>query len=209
MKLTKYEHACFTVEKDGELLVVDPGGYTTDFIAPEAVVAVVITHRHGDHFDHDMLAEIIDKNPGALVIGPEAVVSQIETFETRPVSGGDSVAVGGFNLEFFGGQHAVIYPALPVDQNVGLLINDLIYYPGDSFAQPDDRQVDTLALPVSAPWMKISEAVDFALSIKPRFMFPTHDAILSAVGKNLADNLIPKLVPESDYQRIDGQTVEV
>ena len=26
MKLTKYEHACFTVEKDGKLLVVDPGG---------------------------------------------------------------------------------------------------------------------------------------------------------------------------------------
>ncbi len=209
MKLTKYEHACFTVEKDGQVLVVDPGGYTTDFIAPEDVVAVVVTHRHADHFDHDLLAEIIDKNPSALVIGPEAVVKQIETFETRSVDAGDSVEVGPFNLEFFGGQHAVIHPALPVDQNVGLFINDMIYYPGDSFAIPEGRLVDSLALPIAAPWLKISEAVDFALAIKPRFMFPTHDAILSDVGHNLADNLVPKLVPESDYKRIDGQTVEI
>lgn len=209
MKLTKYEHACFTVEKDDEVLVVDPGGYTTDFIAPENVVAVVITHRHGDHFDRDLLDSIIDKNPNALIIGPEDVIKQIETFETRSVGAGDSVEIGGFNLEFFGGQHAIIHPALPVDQNVGVLINDLIYYPGDSFAVPEGRSVDTLALPVAAPWLKISESIDFALALKPRFMFPTHDAILSIVGHNLVDNLVPKLVPESDYRRIDGQTIEV
>ena len=209
MKLTKYEHACFTVEKDGEILVVDPGGYTTDFIAPEGVVAVVITHIHGDHFDRDLLDSIIDKNPGALIIGPEDVVKQIETFETRPVDASDSVEVGGFNLEFFGGQHAVIHPSLPIAQNVGVMINDLIYYPGDSFATPDGRPVDTLALPVAGPWMKISEAIDFALAVKPRFMFPTHDAVLSDVGRALPDGTVPKLVPESDYRRINGQTVEV
>ena len=27
MKLTKYRHACFTVEKDSKLLIVDPGGF--------------------------------------------------------------------------------------------------------------------------------------------------------------------------------------
>jgi L-ascorbate metabolism protein UlaG (beta-lactamase superfamily) len=209
MKLTKYEHACFTVEKDGKVLVVDPGGYTTDFIAPEAVVAVVITHIHGDHFDHDLLDSIIDKNPGALIIGPEDVVKQIEAFETRSVDAGDSIEVGGFNLEFFGGQHAVVHPSLPVAQNVGVLINDLIYYPGDSFAIPEGREVDTLALPVAGPWMKISEAIDFALKVKPRFMFPTHDAVLSDVGRALADGTVPKLVAEPDYRRIDGQTIEV
>ena len=52
MKLTKYEHACFSVEHDGMTLVVDPGNFTTDFIAPEGVIAVVITHEHSDHFDH-------------------------------------------------------------------------------------------------------------------------------------------------------------
>ncbi len=209
MKLTKYEHACFTVKKDGEVLVVDPGGYTTDFIAPENVVAVVVTHHHGDHFDHDQLAAIVDKNPKALIIGPEDVVKQIEVFETRSVDAGDSVEVGGFNLEFFGGQHAVIYPSLPVAQNVGVLINDLIYYPGDSFALPEGRQVDTLALPVAAPWLKVSEVIDFALAIKPRFAFPTHDAILSDIGRRLPDSTVPSLLPDTIYKRIDGQTIEV
>lgn len=90
MKLTKYEHACFTVEKDGQLLVVDPGNFTTDFIAPEHVVAVVITHEHADHFDHEQIEAIIDKNPNAVVVGPVDITSKIEAFNTKAVAAGES-----------------------------------------------------------------------------------------------------------------------
>ena len=46
MKLTKYEHACFIVEKDGVSIVVDPGSLTTDFSTADHVAAIIVTHEH-------------------------------------------------------------------------------------------------------------------------------------------------------------------
>ena len=58
MKLTKYEHACFTIEAEGKLVVVDPGAFTTDLGTPENVVAIVVTHEHPDHFDVNALGAL-------------------------------------------------------------------------------------------------------------------------------------------------------
>lgn len=189
MKLTKYEHACFTVEKDGQILVVDPGNFTTDFIAPEHVAAVVVTHEHADHFDHEQLEAIIDKNPNAVIVAHPDLTSKIEVFTTKAVTTGESYSIGAFDLQFFGGQHASIHDSLASTPNLGVLINDLLYYPGDSFAVPD-AGVDTLALPVTAPWLKIGDVMDFVVAVRPRVAFPTHDAIASNLGKGLVDRLI-------------------
>jgi L-ascorbate metabolism protein UlaG (beta-lactamase superfamily) len=209
MQLTKYEHACFTVEKDGQLLVVDPGGFTTDFIAPGGVVAVVVTHDHGDHFDHEQLAAIINENPNTIIVGPDTVTSQIEAFSTKTVAAGDMLEVGPFRLAFFGGSHATIHPTLPTTANVGVMINDLLYYPGDSFALPG-KPVDTLALPVGAPWLKISEVMDFLSQVHPRLAFPTHDAVLSQIGKELADGRLGTTASENGgtYQRL-SETITI
>lgn len=190
MQLTKYEHACFTVEKDGQLLVVDPGNFTTDFIAPEHVVGIVITHSHPDHFDQELVAAIIDKNPEAVIIADASIIETIEAFPAHRVAAGDNYTVGPFDLAFFGGTHATIDSSMTVPPNLGVMVNDLLYYPGDSFAMPHDRSVDTLALPIAAPWLKISEALDFLQAVNPRAAFPTHDAILSPLGQALVDRLV-------------------
>lgn len=206
MKLTKYEHACFTVEKDNQILVVDPGAFSSDFLPPENVIGVVITHEHGDHYDHDMIAQIVDKNPDALILGHESVVSHIEVFETKAVAAGEIVTVGPFELEFFGGLHALIHESIPRVANLGVLINELLYYPGDSFNLPE-KSVDTLAIPASAPWLKIGEAIDFLLAIKPRLAFPTHDAILSDSGKQISDTLLGNVAKQNniEYVRLKEQ----
>lgn len=203
MQLTKYDHACFTLEKDNQLLVVDPGEWSSDFISPSNVVAIVITHDHSDHFDHEQIAAIIDENPDAIIIGPKTVTSRIEVFQTKTVQPGDSIDVGSFHLEFFGGKHATIHPSIPPTTNVGVLVNELLYYPGDSLTLPG-RPVDTLALPVAAPWIKISEAMDFLTQVHPRLAFPTHDAILSPIGKELVDGRLAATAQEvgSTYQRL-------
>lgn len=209
MKLTKYQHACFTVEKDGRLLVIDPGNFSTDFIAPDHVDAIVVTHQHPDHFDHNYIADIIDKNPDAIIIGPQAVTSQIEAFESRSAAADDMIAIGPFNLEFFGGEHTLIHESIPKIANLGVMIDDLLYYPGDSFTLPG-KPVDTLALPAAAPWMKIGDAMDFLRSVQPRLAFPTHDAILSDIGKALVDGIFNPLAKENSiqYRRLDD-TLEI
>jgi L-ascorbate metabolism protein UlaG (beta-lactamase superfamily) len=205
MKVTKYEHACFTVEKDEQILVVDPGGFSSDFIAPENVVAIVITHEHGDHFDPEQVAAIIDKNPEAVIVASSAVTAKIEAFKTRAVGAGERIVIGAFDLAFFGGEHAVIHSSIPKITNIGVLINDLLYYPGDSFTIPD-QPIDALAIPVAAPWMKIGEAMDFLVAIKPRLAFPTHDAILSVEGKEIVDNLLSMAAKSNliEYRRLDS-----
>lgn len=210
MELTKYEHACFTVEKDGACIVVDPGFLTTDFSISDNIIAVIITHDHGDHFSKELLAEIISKNPTALIIGPEEVTSQLHSYETRTVHGGDSFAVEGFDLDFYGDTHATIHSDIPGSQNVGVLIEDRLYYPGDSLTMPE-KSVDTLALPVAAPWLKLDEAVEFMKSVGARFTFPTHDAILSVSGKQIVDGMLSQFAETAgtEYRRIDGATIEI
>lgn len=210
MKLTKYEHACFVVEKDAKSVVVDPGILTTDLIIPDNVVAIVITHEHPDHFDPIHIAAIIAKNPKAMVIGPHDVIAKLTNYETRAVQAGDNFTIEGIELAFFGTNHEPIHRSRPVVQNVGVLIDERVYYPGDSYTIPE-KSVDTLALPIGAPWLKLSESIDFMISIKPRYAFPTHDAVLSRDGQGFADNNVASFAEAENivYKRIDGQTIEI
>lgn len=187
MKITKYGHACFTVEDHGKLLVVDPGAFTEDLGAPENVAGIVITHEHFDHFDMNAIDALVGHNPGALVIAHGSITAQLGgTVAYESVDAGDELRVGPFGLKFYGGEHAVIHLSDPVIVNLGIMIDGRIYYPGDSFTIPD-TPVEVLALPTSAPWLKVAEAMDFLRAIKPRIAFSTHDSLLSENGRKVTD----------------------
>lgn len=211
MKVTKFEHACLLIESDGQALIVDPGSWTTDLQIPDTVVGVIITHEHQDHLSKDLLQAVIDKNPEAVVVGHEEVVSQLSEFKTEPAVANEGMKVGNFELEFFGGDHAYIFTGKPVCANLGVLVNGLLYYPGDSFSLPEGRDVAVLALPVSAPWLKFAEVADFIPKVKAKQAFPTHDAILSDAGKQLADRMVGGVCENAgtEYRRIDGSSLEV
>lgn len=183
MRITKYEHACLLVTLGDDNLVIDPGSFltATEFAG---VVAVVVTHEHADHWTAEHLRRILERNPGARILGPAGVAAAAADFEVETVAPGDVVEVGPFKLEFFGGEHAIIHSSIPGIDNVGVLVNDELYYPGDSYALPEVA-VGTLAAPVGAPWLKIGDAMDFVLAVKPRRAFPTHDMTLSAAGKQI------------------------
>lgn len=187
MRLTKLEHAALVVEHSGEKLYVDPGKFTTPITESAGAVAVVITHEHDDHWTPDQLGRIVEANPDVRILGPAGVASAAAGFPVEVVNAGDEVEVGRFRLQFFGGQHAVIHRSIPVIDNLGVLVNDGLYYGGDSFTVPDDVAVDVLAVPAGAPWMKISEAMDYVVAVAPRRAFPTHEMLLSQAGKALSN----------------------
>ena len=199
MRIQKYAHACFSVTKDDKTVVVDPGNWSSDFSAVTDIVAVVITHEHADHFDHGLLHAIAEHSPTAVLIAHESITSKVTELPTKSVDPGDTVTIEPFTFCFFGGKHAIIYEDFPRVANLGVLINQSLYYPGDSFSVPG-VPVDTLAIPASAPWMKISEAMDFCKAINARLVFPTHDAILSEAGKSLADRLLGSV--SNNYLRL-------
>jgi len=185
MRVTKQEHACLILESAGKTLVIDPGVFTTALIGLNDVVAVVMTHEHGDHWTADQLNHILDRNPGVKFYGPEGVAIAASDFDITVVRDGDVVAADPFALRFFGEKHAVIHSSIPIVDNVAVLVNDALYYPGDSFTVPEGVEVDTLAAPVGAPWLKIGDAIDFVLAVRPRRAFATHEMVLSTVGKGM------------------------
>lgn len=181
MKITKYEHACLVLEEQGKKLVVDPGVFTKSFGPADNIAAVVVTHVHPDHFDPGHLRKILDANPDVPIFTTNEVAEQFQEPSVSVVRAGDKFEAGPFRLELNGDRHAVIHPDWPYPQNIGVRINDKFYYPGDSFTLPNG-DVDTLAVPANAPWMKVSEVMDFVAKVKPKRCFATHDGLLSEAG---------------------------
>jgi len=185
MHVTKFEHATLSLRDAGKTVVIDPGSFTAPLTDLEDVVAIVLTHEHPDHWTPDHLDRLLKIHPGTPIYGPEGVAKAAAGYDVTVVHPGDTVEIDPFRLEFFGGRHAVIHESIPVIDNVGVLVNDEFYYPGDSYAVPDGAKVRLLAAPVGAPWLKIGEAMDFVLAVAPRQAFGTHDMTLSVVGKDM------------------------
>ncbi|MFZ1250186.1 MAG: MBL fold metallo-hydrolase [Candidatus Microsaccharimonas sp.] len=211
MKITKYQHACLVIEKDTTTIVIDPGSFSKDFVLPNKVDAVIITHEHPDHLDESLMLKILEANPAATIFAHESIVGRFTNYTAIAAHINEPFVIGATSLRFFGGQHAEIASSIPVPANLAVLIDDHFYYPGDSFTLPENIQVKELALPVSAPWLKISEVMDFLVAIKPLFVFPTHDAILSDEGKALVDRILGGVAAgqNSQYKRLDGASIEL
>lgn len=195
MKVTKYEHACLVLEQNDEKIIIDPGSYTRPLGDETNVRAIVITHMHDDHCFEEQIDRILKDNPTAEIFGTDEVVKRIAPRKAIAVHHGDFYNVGTFTLEFFGDVHAEIHRSIPLIQNCGVMVNDYLYYPGDSFTRPD-RKVELLACPSSAPWAKISEIMDFVSEVQPKRSFPTHNIHLSEHGHQMYNSRI-KAVTEA------------
>ncbi|MCL2451752.1 MBL fold metallo-hydrolase [Candidatus Saccharibacteria bacterium] len=202
MKITKYEHSCLSVEVDGRILVIDPGVFSTSFTASDNIDAVVVTHEHPDHFDPEKITQIRSLNPNVVVFTTDKVAQQIPDAKVPNVD--EKVAVGSFDLQFFGHDHAPIIPDVVPCDNIGVVVNGVLAYPGDSFAPPPIKP-QILALPVSAPWLKVYESMKYIAEIKPGKVFPTHNALLSEIGQDITYAWIHKACDEASVEFIDLQ----
>ncbi|MCK2036602.1 MBL fold metallo-hydrolase [Microbacterium sp. SSW1-49] len=185
MRVTKFEHATLRIDQGDQTLVIDPGSFTTPLDDLNGLVGIVLTHEHPDHWTPENLDRLLRAAPGTPIFGPAGVAAAADGYDITVVSPGETVTVGEFTLRFFGGTHAVIHSSIPTVDNVGVLVNEKLYYPGDSYAVPQSVDVDTLAAPLGAPWLKIGDAMDYVLAVKPRRAFGTHDMTLSVAGKTM------------------------
>jgi L-ascorbate metabolism protein UlaG (beta-lactamase superfamily) len=190
MKLTKFEHSAMVLEISGDKLVIDPGSFTTPITDLTRVVAIVITHEHADHWTPEQLTWLLKDSPDAKIFAPAGVVAAASGFDITEVNAGDTIEVAPFTLRFFGGKHAQIHSSIPIVDNVGVLVNDTLYYAGDSFVIPEGVSVDTLAVPAGAPWLKIGEVIDYVQAVAPKRSFPVHEMLLSTAGKGMSNGRI-------------------
>jgi L-ascorbate metabolism protein UlaG (beta-lactamase superfamily) len=207
MRVTKFGHACVRIEHDGVVIVIDPGGFT-EAEAVDGADAVLITHEHGDHYFPDHLLAT-----DARVFTIESVATKVRDEAPAVADRLTVVAPGdifdaGLPVKAVGELHAVIYADLPRVTNSGYVLSvadTKIYHPGDALTPPGE-DVDLLCLPVSAPWMRASEAVEFAREVAAPHSLAIHDRVYSEAGLRIVDGHLTRLLPDSQsYVRLpDG-----
>ncbi len=204
MRITKFGHACVRIETGGGVVVLDPGVFT-DAGALEGADAVLITHEHPDHVHADHLRGT------DLPIWTIAAVERLLREQAPEVAErvtvvrpGDRLDIAGAAVEVVGELHAVIHPDYDRFDNSGYVLESggtSVYHPGDALTAPG-RAVDVLLAPVSAPWLKVSEAVDFVREVGAPTSLAIHDRVYSDIGLDMVATHMANLLPEGQaFQR--------
>ncbi|WP_369201395.1 MBL fold metallo-hydrolase [Streptomyces sp. PU-14G] len=174
MRLTKYTHACVRLTSArGAALVIDPGIWSE----PRALAgadAVLVTHEHADHVDGLRL-----KGLGVPVYAPAE--ARLPGLGFTGVESGEEFTAAGFRVRAHGGRHARVHGDLPDCPNLGYLVEDSLYHPGDALEVPD-RAVETLLVPLQASWLRTDQAIDFVRAVGPRRAYGIHEGQLNERG---------------------------
>jgi L-ascorbate metabolism protein UlaG (beta-lactamase superfamily) len=191
MRFTKLGHSCVRLEKDGATLVIDPGTFTDAPAALAGAAAVMVTHEHPDHLDADAIRAALSGDPDLTLWANQSICAQFAEFGDRvhEVRHGDALDVAGFLVHVYGVDHALIHKDIPLVVNTGFLVEGELFHPGDSYTIPEEP-VRTLLVPISAPWLKAGEMIDYFRQVAPARGYAIHDAILNGAGLNLMTKML-------------------
>ncbi|SIS04398.1 MBL fold metallo-hydrolase [Williamsia sterculiae] len=219
MRITHFGHSCILVEIDGSRILFDPGTLSHGFEGLTGLDAILITHQHPDHVDVERLPDLLSGNPHALLRADPQTSAQLRDDNVGgdwvAAQSGDEFAIGSVTARVGGGKHAVIHSEIPVVDNVAYMLGDAehpsrLLHPGDNFYAPT-TPVEVLALPASAPWMRLSESVDYLRAVAPTVAVPIHQAVLSGAGVGVHHARLDEMKPAGTEFRVlpDENDVEL
>jgi len=200
MKITKLFHSCILIEEGETKILIDPGHWMFEEKRAEIkdfsdVSAVLITHEHPDHFYLEALGEI--KKAGARIITNKSVSSKLKeiNIDSEVLSPGESIDVSGISVKAVDCPHGIL--PIPVPENIGFLIQDKVFHPGDCVTVRDIKNVEVLLSPFVAPWTKLIESVEFTKIINPKIVVPIHDGFMKY---DFALNVFTKVISEAGIE---------
>lgn len=171
MKISKHLHSCLLLEEKETTILIDPGNFTyeahaLDLTTLDHLDYLLITHEHADHYHVPFIKELVAKFPQATIISNSSVVSllQKETIQATTESN-EYINVLPFPHERVFDREA--------PQNVMFEVFGKLAHPGDSMSFTTDKEI--LALPLLGPSWMITQAVEKAVSLKPKVIIPIHD----------------------------------
>lgn len=189
------------IETTAVRILTDPGFLSSDQNYLKDIDYVLVTHEHKDHLHTDSLLEIIKNNPEVKVITNSAVAKIIRTLGVEPeiLEGEAEVEFVDLHLSAHDGKHAEIFEKYGLVQNTGYFIDKTLFYPGDAYTIIN-KEVRTLALPVSGPWCKVADSINYALKIRPKVTFPVHDGLLNENGLSITHGMVGAKLSEAGIE---------
>lgn len=183
MKITKFGHSCLLVEEGGAKILLDPGAYSTAQNYVKNLDAILITHEHGDHLDLNSLEIILNNNPTAKIYTNSGVgkILKEKGIKFELLEDGQKTNIKNVLVEGFGKLHAPAFKMMDNIINVGYLIANRLFCPGDGLIFPN-KPVEILALAVVSPMVSAVQAVEYAIKLGAKTCFPAHDAALKITG---------------------------
>src|SRR6056297_1791585 len=137
LRLTKYPQSCLLVEAGDARLLIDPGSFVA--AAYEAATfgdldAVLYTHRHADHFDAGLVADLAAT--GARIVTNADVADVIDDVEVETLADHAVTQVAGVRVRAHDIPHCEMVDGSPGPPNTGFVVGDTLLHTGDGLDVP-------------------------------------------------------------------------
>lgn len=170
MIISKHIHSCLIIKENDKVFLIDPGEYSLeenglDLNTITQLDYILITHEHSDHMYIPFIKHVVKKFPLIKILTNNSVKDVLEREHVSTINSIDGV-------EMFETPHEQVFGTNP-PPNVGFNIFDRLTHPGDSLSFDGAKEI--LALPLQAPWCSLTQAVEKAISLKPKTIIPIHD----------------------------------
>ncbi len=191
LTLTKYAHACVKIQKDGQTLIIDPGMMTAPPELLNMADIILITHKHCDHFDQERVLRAARRNPFLKIYTCSEVSHHLHALnsQVRVVKDGDNFSTHGFEISVIGKHHHVGRSDKVLAENVGFLIDQEVFHPGDALSV---YPAPTLLLPSQAGWMTDKEMIEYLQHVHPDRVFPIHDGRTNDWGSDELETILSR-----------------
>lgn len=180
MKITKYPQSCLLIETMNKKILVDAGSlkYKDEYfnLWKQADI-ILLTHKHGDHVNYDVLKKI-----GIPIYSTLEVQNAYPELKINIIKEKDNISLDNINIEVVKAVHGynpLLKNGGEVFENVGYIIDDnktRLYITSDTICFNNDYKADIVALPVTAYGLTMSsfEASLFAKELGVKLVLPIH-----------------------------------
>lgn len=182
MRITKYPQSCLLVETKGKKILIDPGtlkykeGY---FDVWNNVDAILITHKHPDHCNIEILEKISDN---IKIYSTQEVQNANKTLNINIIKENDIIELDSIKVEVVHAIHGyqpLLKGAKEINENVGYIIDDgenRLYTTSDTICFKNDYKADILCIPVTGYGLTMSafEAALYSKEVGATLTIPIH-----------------------------------
>jgi L-ascorbate metabolism protein UlaG (beta-lactamase superfamily) len=172
--ITKYPQSCLVVEVGAARLLIDPGSFLTarfDLADLGRIDAVLVTHRHADHLDPQVVAPLRER--GIELYGNDDVAELVGGDAITTIRSGEPFQAAGVEIHPHDLPHVVMVDGSPGPPNTGFLVDGTLFHPGDG-VELTGLSARVVAAPICGPSISFREAYRFVQQLGASTVVPVH-----------------------------------